>query len=597
MINTEISTTEQTIETNKETILIPIFLGILVFLLYINSFDNDWVWDDVSSVLIHKHVQDPKKFFQLFKEDQHTFGRGQGNFYRPLVSVSFMIDFLISYRPEYGTNELGIPNVSPFIFHITNTTMHLIVVSLLYILLLKLNVPILILFCTSLIYAVHPIHTEAVTYISGRADMMYAIFTLLALICALKYMDAKNISNIFFLLTLLAFTCGLLSKESSTIFPIFLIIIIFFYQVKPESDPKKVYLKKILLTTSSLFILLTYIILRSTVLKFSNETPTAIKSWTEKILEVGQALAFYLRVMTIPINLHMEQTLENTPWWTSIIGYIFLISLIIILAWALIRKHYRVTMGILWFIAGWFPISGIFTLNAPQAEHWMYFPSIGIWWAVFELITIYLSSAPYQRINKYFPSQHLPLILVVILALPYSYQTMVRNNDWQNNETIFKNTLQHNPNSARVRYNLAVTYEEVLKDYPSAITQYKELLKYYSRIKNKTTTDNKKFVFLGEEEIDATLSLGKCLFLSGRYSESINTLLPLTYLKSKKEFLPYAIEAISIISKSSIAIGDIRSFQIISAPIFQILDDEKRKEILWFTLGGTLETPSYISVN
>jgi len=580
----------------KENVFIILSLGILIFIVYTNTLDNDWVWDDVSSVLIHKHVQDPEYFFQLFKEDQHVFGRGQGNFYRPLVSVSFMMDFLLSYRPEYGKNELGTPNVSPLLFHITNIVLHWIVVSLLFLLLQKFGVPRSIAICTSLIYSIHPIHTEAVTYISGRADMMSAMFILLSLLFALKYLESEKFLSIYIFLTLLAFICGLLSKEASTIFPVLLVVILLFFKTESTTNSKKIHVKKILLTVSSLIIFVAYLVLRSTILKFSSDTQNITKTWSEKIIEVGQALAFYLRVMIIPINLHMEQSLENTPWWTSTVGYTFLTTLILGLIWAINKKHYRISMGIGWFVVGWFPISGIFTLNAPQAEHWMYLPIIGFWWTIFEILNIFLSKLSDKKIFTPIPLPKLVFILALILCIPYSYQTILRNNDWQNNETIFKNTLLHNPNSARVRYNLAVTYEDITKDYPSAAKQYMELLKYYKSLKNKTNIDNKKLAFLGEEEIEATLSLGKCLYLSGRYSEAINVLLPLTYLTTKKEFLPYAIEAVSIISKSSIPIGDIKSFQIIST-LLASLDKEKKEEILWYILGGTLETPSYVSVN
>ena len=72
---------------------VALLLALACVLAYANTFRGEWVWDDASSVLLHKHVRDPGKFFQLFREDQHAFGRGEGNFYRPLVSVSFMADY------------------------------------------------------------------------------------------------------------------------------------------------------------------------------------------------------------------------------------------------------------------------------------------------------------------------------------------------------------------------------------------------------------------------------------------------------------------------------------------------------------------------
>jgi hypothetical protein len=100
------------------TVALLLFLACAVA--YLNTLDGEWVWDDASSVLLHENVQQPGQLFQLFREDQHAFGRGQGNFYRPLVSVSFMMDYLLSSGPkpeEYGDNSL--PEVSPFLFHVS----------------------------------------------------------------------------------------------------------------------------------------------------------------------------------------------------------------------------------------------------------------------------------------------------------------------------------------------------------------------------------------------------------------------------------------------------------------------------------------------
>src|SRR5512145_2849251 len=82
--------------------LILLLLALACIAAYANTLSGAWVWDDASSVLLHKHVQDPGRFFQLFREDQHAFGRGQGNFYRPLVSASFMLDYQLSGAPPPG---------------------------------------------------------------------------------------------------------------------------------------------------------------------------------------------------------------------------------------------------------------------------------------------------------------------------------------------------------------------------------------------------------------------------------------------------------------------------------------------------------------
>ena len=75
-----------------------------------NSFTGEFVWDDASSILLHKHVQDPARLGQLFREDLHAFGRGQGNFYRPMLAVSFMADYAWAFdgRMEHGLSLIHI---------------------------------------------------------------------------------------------------------------------------------------------------------------------------------------------------------------------------------------------------------------------------------------------------------------------------------------------------------------------------------------------------------------------------------------------------------------------------------------------------------
>ncbi len=580
---------------SSKKLLLCFLLLIITFLAYVNTLHNDWVWDDASSILMHKHVQDPKKIFQLFLEDQHAFGRGQGNFYRPLVSVSFMLDYLFSYKNEKETSSF--PTPSPLIFHITNSLWHAFAVVLVFLLLNKLKTPFFISFWTSVIYAVHPIPTEAVTYISGRADMMSAVFLLAGILSCIQYLqEAYPTKRILYLIACpLFYTLGLLSKESSNIFPLLLLLLIpFIPNIKLSHSSNRLnQLKKWLPLLLSILVSAIYIILRITILSFSEKSTTIIKTWSDKIVEIGQSFAFYIRILLLPFGLHMEQTLENTPYWTALFGYTFLLLIGLITYWTWKNKRYRIFMGISWFLITWFPISGFFTLNAPQAEHWMYTPMIGFWWFTLELIYSFLQPLNTQLSYKKYIFPALNAFLIII-TLSYFYLTFLRNQDWKDNETIFRSTLHHNPNTTRVRYNLAVTYEEILKNYPGAKKEYQELIKIYDKIKKKAGISEKQISFMNEEEIETWLSFGKTLFHLGKYSEAIEHLTPVSFLVKQKEFTPYGIEALWYIAQSFLAMGDIKTYYIISSKIYNV-DEKLQKEIKKITMGGTLTTPSYIA--
>ena len=337
------------------TIAACLLLGAIA---YVNTFDGDWVWDDASSVLMHEHVHDPATFLELFREDQHAFGHKatgeQGNFYRPLVAASFMLDFALSFDPALdqppGTRY---PAVKPFVFHLSSLLWHLAAALLLLALLTRLGAPRLVRAAVPCIYVVHPLHTEAVAYISGRADMMSAAFMFAGLYFALY--DGPPVRRIAaWLLSALCFCGGLLSKESSFIFPVLLAL---FCLIRPRTAAGEThasataYPRPVTPLAAAAILFAIYAILRMTILKFAESAAAAESEMGERLLEACQAFAFYIRVLLWPTGLHMEQSLANAPAWTAGIGALLLALCAALLALSLLRKQHRIALAIAWFLA------------------------------------------------------------------------------------------------------------------------------------------------------------------------------------------------------------------------------------------------------
>ncbi|MDZ4860664.1 MAG: hypothetical protein SGI88_16935 [Candidatus Hydrogenedentes bacterium] len=462
-------------------------------LAYANTFTNDFVWDDASSIILHEHVQDPSKFLRLFMEDQHAFGRGQGNFYRPLVSLSFMIEYWCSRPPapvEGGMAPLQV--LSPFIFHVSNTFWHALVAVLFFGLLTILDTPRAVRALAPLLYAVHPLHTEAVAYISGRADSMAAAFLLAALCCALS-MTLKRPAlwcGVFFAL-------ALLSKESALIFPVVLLcaaVVLRKPREMENGEPKRRSLISPLVVSG--VILGVYAALRMTVLRFSDATGTgAAPPFSQRILDAGQALALYLKLMFVPTGLHMERTLAGVPGWVAVLGWAMFGLLILLAIGAVVTRKQRLAFALGFFLITWFPVSGIFPLNAPMAEHWMYLPMFGFVWALYELAWLAVGPTP-LRYALYAASYAAILVLTLI--------TTERNHDWRNNQTIYSATLESNPNSIRVHYNLGVTYEDLIGNLSGARRHFEEVLALYQQRKIDTGTAD-----VYQDEMEAHLSLAR----------------------------------------------------------------------------------------
>lgn len=512
---------------------------------YANTFANDFVWDDASSVLLHKHVQDPSRFFQLFREDQHAFGRGQGNFYRPLVAASFMLDFALStVGLEKAKPEARIPEVSTFFFHLTNILWHVAAALLFFALLTRLGAPRFVRCAAPLVYVVHPLHTEAVTYISGRADSMSAVFIFAALWFAM-WGEKRGRRAAGAALSCVCFCGGLLSKESSTIFPFLLLLLLLLRPVEDPGKKKEVYVARLVPFGLSLVILGVYAVLRMTVLHFgSSATPGT--SLAQRLMETGQALASYFRLLLVPTGLHMERTLEGVPRWTALAGAALLLACVALLVVSLRRKQYRAALGLGWFLLAWLPISGVFPLNAPMAEHWMYVPMAGLFWAAGELVWPYL-----KRGWGRWPA----VAAVYLLCLLFLALTVDRNQDWRDNETMYRTTLRENPRSMRIHYNLAVTHEDLLGNLPGARRHYEQVIGL-CRAKRKAEHKTNGAVALWDQELEAHLSLGDILQQQNEYDKAAAHYQAVMQVTPDETHRPLIATAAFGMGKCFLAIGD-----------------------------------------
>lgn len=199
--------------------LLSLSVAILAFISYAKTFSGEFVWDDVSSVLLHEHVKNPRAIGLLFTEDQHAFVGGQGNFYRPLLSVTFMIDYLLSADASMRANPQAIPmKLGTFVFHLSSLLWHIAAALLLALFMTRVGAARAVTAAVVLIYVAHPLHSEAVAYISGRADSMSAVFMFAGLYFA-TWNESRRGRMIGLGAMVLCFAAGLLSKESTFIFP------------------------------------------------------------------------------------------------------------------------------------------------------------------------------------------------------------------------------------------------------------------------------------------------------------------------------------------------------------------------------------------
>lgn len=472
------------------------------FLAYGNTLTNDFVWDDVSSVLLHRHVQDPGKLPQLFKEDFHAFGRGQGNFYRPLLAASFMLDFALS-RPDPQQK------LSPVLFHITNILWHAAAAALFLALLRRFRAPRPVCITVPLLFAVHPLNTQAVAYISGRGDPMAAAFLFAALWFSLwEGTPARRVAGCA--AGAACFVAAVLSKESAAVYPFLLTLLALLAPVQTtnERPSRSVWRGRAGCVVVGFLLTAGYAWLRATVLRFADDSAPLSLGFVERGADALKALSVYVKLLLAPTHLHMDRTLDPVPQWAIGIGALLLILCVAGFLLSVRYGHRRLAAGLGWFLLTWFPISGLIPLNAQIAEHWMYLPMAGFLWAAAEGIWALM------RGNRVVQAAAAVLVFGVLLL--FLGATAARNRVWRDNETLFRDTLAKSPASIRAHFNLAVTYEDILHNVAGARRHYERVIALYKDKKSASDAEDQFW----PDELEAHLSLGRIYAQRGDLSRA-----------------------------------------------------------------------------
>jgi len=204
-----------------------------------------------------------------------------------------------------------------------------------------------------------------------------------------------------------------------------------------------------------------YISLRFTVLHFPaallNSDPLYLR-----LLSAIKTIPIYLRLLVLPYDLHFGRTIFAAR---SFFDMPVLLSILFLSGLIYHLRRFKVSM--LWFFIFLIPAYNILPLNARIAENWLYLSSIGIIFVFCFLIS---------RLPK---KKHLLVVynlsLITIIAV-FSFLTFQRNIVWGNEKLLFKESLQYNPDQARVNNNLAIIYQQE-GDLDKAIAHYAEAVR------------------------------------------------------------------------------------------------------------------------
>jgi len=443
--------------------LVILLLVVVGFILYANSFSNQMFWDDDDGILKNQFIQNWQYFPKYFSENLIAGAGLLSNYWRPILLTVFSLEWHLwkDWAPGY---------------HFVNTSFHITDAVLLFFILLYIFKNRWLAIFTALVFLVHPLQTEAVTYVSGLGDSLSVFFMFLGILFYLKFRISKKtpLQSTSYLLSSLMYILVLMSKETAIVMPAFIFIADFFFLDQNEKLSLKDKLKKNGKAIWPFLVLAGfYILLRGTLLNFKNtfnlydEENIFTSNFHIRLFTFFRILTVYFGLLFWPFNLHMERTVEiatslNSP---SVIfgGFIFLGLLV--LAFTKFKRFPILGFGILWFFIGLAPTSNLLVpISGLLYEHWLYLPLVGIF-----LILIWLG----MIIGKKYHLQNILLGILIVFLIFSSILTINRNKDWHDSIAFYNQTLQYAPNSYRVINNLGMAYTD--KQY------YKQAEEMYKR--------------------------------------------------------------------------------------------------------------------
>ncbi len=419
----------------------------LTFLVYLKVIRFDLLnFDDIAYITENPllHPFSFKSVIKIFSEPYY------GGYY-PLTLLSFGIDLMIG-----GKNPAAWS-------HFVNIILHLVNCWLVYRLFVVLKAkPVTALVVTAL-FALHPMHTESVAWVSERKDVLYTLFYLWSLIAYIRYLEKNSVFD--YILSCCLFLFSMLSKTMAAPL-VFVLFLVDFYRNR-SFRLGRLWLEKI-----PFFILAVSGAILSYLAQKQSGMITGDDSFTflEKAILSAFAFCLYIFKLLFPFRLSAYYPYPETVQifhWTGLLVVAGMVYLLV-KNW---RKKWFVT-GILFFAVNLAMVLQIVQFNRFLiADRFTYVSSIGLFWAGVEWIQNYLENKiPRIRKNiRYGLTGY--LFLLVLLAF-------VRLDVWKDSESIWTDMIEKYPGQIpKAYYFRAYTYLEK-NDLVSAEKDFKQVLQY-----------------------------------------------------------------------------------------------------------------------
>ncbi len=454
---------------NVKFILPLIIITVVSAVVYLNSLNNEFQYDDEPDIVRNTYLEKPEnipRFFigvQFYRDEiQRT------DHYRPLLYLT------------YSLNKIAGGN-NPFGYHLVNLAFHVGSAILLFMIIRAMlyngTSDIYIALASALIFAVHPFNAEAVNYITARSSLMSGFFYLLALYCWVKFRGSGRTAY-FYPGALLAFLLGMLSKEVVITLPIALWLYDLYFVHSPRTLHAafrtfinwRTYLSYLPFV---LAVAIPALVVR--VIYWGSVVPSFKRSLPVQLYTELPALAKYLKLFVFPVGLSIEHQQEV---YRGFFEWPVILSALILLLYLLLAVVASRSMSMAWKVLSFFMIwffivllpTIIIPLNAIFQENRGYLAVIVF--TVFAGVVLGKILELSGTVKRY-----ASVMILMILVLCYSAGTIYRNSVWRNGISLWSDAVAKAPESSRAHTNLGTEYSRIGRN-DRAIEHYMMALKF-----------------------------------------------------------------------------------------------------------------------
>lgn len=485
------------------------FAFLLGALVYGNTLGARFTLDDVPIIEENALIRDMGNWRQFFTTNYwgDSPKYQDKSLYRPLTILSYALNY------KAGQND-------PRGYHAVNIILHAVASALIVWMLFGLFGTLSAATIAGILFALHPIHTEAVAGIVGRAEIMAAIGVMVSCLAYAKGTRAttKAATGAWLSLSVVAFSFGCYSKEIGVVAPALIVL----WELIAWDRRSLLRLRPRSLIVFALFaaIVVEYIYMRqNAILTVSKNVGFVGVSDFARILTGLRVCLEYVGLLLAPIKLSADYWVTDVPIAHRLIepgvvgAIVLLVAIVAAIAWSWKRQPV-IAWGLGAFLLALFPVSNLpFAIGVMKAERILYTPSIGFICAAAALLGML------WKVSKWRPGV---MIGVLLISCVFAVRTWTRNKDWMDNRVLSEATLRTSPQS--VIFNTIIATEFRKAGDNSSARRHLEVA-LAGQQDNTTSLFNLGNIELDEKKFEAAVSYyRRALAVEPEYLSALNNL-------------------------------------------------------------------------